>query len=197
MGKLIIFTAPSGAGKTTIVRHLLKVFPNLAFSVSATTRQPRSYEEEGRDYYFVSVSQFRSWIDAGAFAEWQEVYEGQFYGTLHSEISRLWAEGKHIIFDIDVKGAVNLKKTYGDQALSVFVKPPSPEVLFERLNLRRTEDPVSLAKRIAKTKEELSYQNKFDAILVNDVLETALTDAERLVSVFLGIGAKKNLENNP
>ncbi len=196
MGKLIIVTAPSGAGKTTIVRHLLHTFDCLAFSVSATTRRPRSYEVEGKDYYFVSREQFKAWVAADEFAEWEEVYEGVFYGTLRKEINRLWAEGKHIVFDIDVQGALNLKKTYGNQALSVFVKPPSPEILYERLNRRNTEDPSSLAKRIAKAKEELGFQNKFDAIVVNDVLETALSDAVRLVSDFLGIQPMQNLENN-
>lgn len=195
-GKLIIVTAPSGAGKTTIVRHLLHSFDCLAFSVSATTRRPRAYETEGKDYYFTTPDQFKTWAAAGEFAEWEEVYEGLFYGTLRREIHRLWAEGKHIVFDIDVHGAFNLKKIYGDQALSLFVKPPSPEILFERLRRRNTEDPASLAKRIAKAKEELDFQNKFDAIIVNDVLETALSDAVRLVSAFLGVQPVQILEKN-
>lgn len=195
-GKLIIVTAPSGAGKTTIVRHLLHSFDCLAFSVSATTRRPRAYETEGKDYYFTTPDQFKTWAAAGEFAEWEEVYEGLFYGTLRREIHRLWAEGKHIVFDIDVHGAFNLKKIYRDRALSLFVKPPSPEILFERLRRRNTEDPASLAKRIAKAKEELDFQNKFDAIIVNDVLETALSDAVRLVSAFLGVQPVQILEKN-
>lgn len=185
MSKLLIFTAPSGAGKTTITRHLLEKFNFLAFSVSATTRAPREHEKEGRDYYFMSPEEFKQLIKKKAFVEWEEVYEDQFYGTLKKEVTRLWKLGKHILFDVDVKGAKKIKKVYGDQALAVFINPPSEEVLVERLKKRKTEDEKSLKKRIKKATKELKYVNKFDAILVNDVLETALKEAEEVVSAFI------------
>ncbi|MDX2071260.1 MAG: guanylate kinase [Haliscomenobacter sp.] len=185
MSKLIILTAPSGAGKTTIVRHLLNTMPELAFSISATTRERRPDEAEGKDYYYIGVPEFKQLIAEEAFAEWQEVYPDQFYGTLRSEIDRIWATGKHIVFDIDVKGAVNLKNTYPDQSLAIFVKPPSKEALFERLRRRKTENEESLRKRLAKAEEELTFENKFDHILVNDVLEDALDEAQMLVRRFI------------
>jgi len=185
VSKLLIVTAPSGAGKTTIVRHLLQHFSNLAFSVSATTRERRAYEVDGVDYNFISVEDFKARIQAGAFAEWEEVYENQFYGTLRSEIERLWAEGRDIIFDIDVRGAVNLKNSFPEQTLTIFVKPPSPEVLFERLRLRRTESEESLRKRIARASDELTWENKFDVVLVNDVLERVLAEAKAVAASFL------------
>lgn len=184
-GKLLIFTAPSGAGKTTIVRHLLEYFDELDFSVSATNRAMRSHEKDGKDYYFLSTKKFKKKIEKGDFLEWEEVYEDQYYGTLKSEIKRLWKDKKHIIFDIDVRGAKSIKKVYKDQALAVFIKPPSPEILFERLKNRRTETEKSLKKRIARAKKELKYENKFDTILVNDDLEVALKDAEKIVDAFL------------
>lgn len=186
-GKLLIFTAPSGAGKTTIVRHLMDRFDVLDFSVSATSRDPRPGEIYGQDYYFFKPTAFQQLIRDGAFVEWEEVYPGQFYGTLHSELQRLWKERKHILFDIDVQGALNLKKQYQQRALSIFVKPPSLEALFERLRRRQTEDPASLQKRMAKAEEELSFENNFDYILVNDVLDAALVEAENLVHRFLNI----------
>lgn len=185
MSKLVIFTAPSGAGKTTIVRHLLKTMPEMAFSISATTRARRENEVEGKDYYYIGVEAFKKLIAEDAFAEWQEVYPNQFYGTLRREMERIWAEGKHIVFDIDVKGAVNLKLAYPEQSLAVFVKPPSKEALFERLRQRKTENEESLRKRLAKAEEELTFENKFDHILVNDVLETALEEAQNVVRRFL------------
>lgn len=185
-GKLIIFTAPSGAGKTTIVRHLLDTFPQLAFSVSATSRAPRGNEVDGRDYYFLSPEKFRQLIDEKAFLEWEEVYANQFYGTLLSEVERLWGEGKHILFDIDVKGALRLKRKFPERTLSVFVKPPSKEALAERLRGRRTDSPEQIEKRIRKAEEELQFDNQFDVILVNDVLERALQEAVSLVANFLG-----------
>lgn len=185
MSKLVIFTAPSGAGKTTIVRHLLKTMPELAFSISATTRARRENEVEGKDYYYIGVEKFKKLIDEDAFAEWQEVYPNQFYGTLRREMERIWAEGKHIVFDIDVKGALNLKNAYPEQSLAIFVKPPSKEALFERLRQRKTENEESLRKRLAKAEEELTFENKFDHILVNDVLETALEEAQNVVRRFI------------
>ena len=184
-GKLLVFTAPSGAGKTSIVRFLLQNDPRLAFSISACTRERRGGEVNGQDYYFISLGEFREKVAHGEFLEWQEVYENQLYGTLRSEVERLWALGKHVVFDIDVKGALNLKKQFGPQALVVFVKPPSPEVLFERLRNRRTEDEESLRKRFARAAEELEYEDRFDEVLVNDVLEKAQRDALELVDRFV------------
>lgn len=185
MRKLLIFTAPSGAGKTTIVRHLLNRFDRLAFSISATTRQRRPSEVEGKDYYFISKERFQELIAKDAFVEWEQVYEDQFYGTLKREVERLWQDKKHIIFDIDVNGALNIKRTYPQQSLAVFIRPPSQEVLIERLKQRRTEDKKSLEKRIKKVKKELLYQDKFDVVLINDDLGKALKEAERLVINFL------------
>ncbi len=185
MGKLIIVTAPSGAGKTTIVRHLLSTFDALAFSVSATTRQKRIEEEEGKDYYFMDVEKFRSLIEEDAFLEWEEVYENQFYGTLKSEAERLWKAGKHVVFDIDVKGALNLKTVFPERTLTIFVKPPKPEVLVERLKKRKSESEKSLQKRIAKANYELTFEKKFDIVLVNDKLETAFSDVEWIVEKYV------------
>lgn len=184
-GKLVIFTAPSGAGKTTIVRHLLQKIDNLAFSVSATSRAKRNHEQDGLHYYFLNPVDFRNRIEQGEFLEWEEVYTGQYYGTLKSEIERLWNEGKHIIFDIDVKGAVNIKKNYPEESLAVFVKPPSPEILFERLQNRGTETPESYRKRVKRATLELTYEDKFDVALLNDQLEVALKEAEQIVMDFL------------
>jgi guanylate kinase len=186
-GKLIIFTAPSGAGKTTIVRHMLSAFPQLAFSVSATSRDPRPEEVDGQDYYFITPHRFRELIDAGAFLEWEEVYNNQFYGTLLSEVERIWADGKHIVFDIDVKGALNLKHKYPEQTLSIFVKPPSFQSLVERLLKRKTESSEQMQKRIQKAMDEMQFENQFDEILVNDELARTLDEAKSLVSRFLGI----------
>jgi len=185
MSKLIIITAPSGAGKTSIVRRLLEKFDHLAFSISATTREKRPHEIDGVDYYFISHEEFKQRIVKGDFAEWEEVYENQFYGTLKSEIDRIWALGKHIIFDIEVKGAQNIKKEYGDQALAIFIKPPSLEVLIERLESRKTENEKSLKKRIKRAKKELEYENKFDKVLVNDILDDAVLEAESMLETFL------------
>lgn len=185
MSKLLIFTAPSGAGKTTITRHLLKKFDFLAFSVSATTRAARAHEEDGVHYYFLSHDTFKEKIKEKAFVEWEEVYDNQYYGTLKLEIERLWNAGKHILFDIDVQGAKRIKKLYKEQALAVFVQPPSKEILIERLKNRKTEDEKSLKKRIKKATKELKYANKFDTILVNDVLDVALKEAEELVLDFI------------
>jgi guanylate kinase len=186
-GKLIIFSAPSGAGKTTIVRHLLSLPElKLAFSVSAASRAKRPNEIDGKDYYFLSAEEFKRRIAAGDFLEWEEVYEGQYYGTLKSEIDRIHSEGKHVIFDVDVVGGLNIKKQFGKQALAIFVQPPSVNELEKRLRSRSTESEASLAKRIGKATEELAYANRFDVILFNDDLEAAKTKAEDLVRNFIG-----------
>ena len=185
MGKMIIMTAPSGAGKTTIVRHLLKKIDRLSFSVSATTRAPREGEVDGKDYYFLSEKKFRKKIAKGAFAEWEEVYPGKYYGTLKKEIKRVWKEGKDIVFDIEVKGATNIKRIYENKALAIFIKPPSIEELLNRLQKRDTESTNSIKERISRAKEEMTYQNNFDVVLINDVLSLALIEAEEIVQNFL------------
>ena len=185
--KMILFTAPSGAGKTTIVQHLLKTYKELAFSVSATNRAKRDKEKDGKDYYFLSTEKFKKRIKDGDFVEWEEVYENQFYGTLKTEIERLWKKEKHIVFDIDVRGATNIKKLYKDDCLAIFIKPPSLQVLIDRLKNRETETTKSLKKRIARVKREMKYEKKFDKILVNDLLEVALKEAELIVEDFLSI----------
>ncbi len=185
--QLIALTAPSGAGKTTIARHLLKTFDELEFSISATTREKRAHEVDGRDYYFLTKEEFEQKIANDEFVEWEEVYEGQFYGTLKSEIARIRAANKFVIFDIDVKGATSIKRVYGDEAMVVFIKPPSPEILFERLRKRKTETAASLEKRINRARRELTYEDKFDRVLINDDLETALKDAEKLIRKVLKI----------
>ncbi|MBB4078451.1 guanylate kinase [Lewinella aquimaris] len=184
-GKLLIFTAPSGAGKTTIVRHLLQSFDGLAFSVSATTRPARPGEVHGRDYYFLSKEEFMGRVAAGDFVEYEEVYPGRLYGTLHSELHRNWARGNAVVFDIEVKGATNIKAHYPEGSLAVFVAPPSREILFQRLRDRSTEDADSLRVRIARAGEELGYRDRFDRVLVNDDLPTALAEAERITREFL------------
>ena len=184
-GKLLIFTAPSGAGKTTIVRHLLATFAALAFSVSATTRPPRPGEVDGHDYYFLSPTEFARRIAAGDFVEYEEVYPGRFYGTLHSEVARIRAAGRSVVFDIEVKGATNIKKHYPTESLAVFVAPPDRETLFQRLRDRSTEDAESLRVRIARAAEELAYATTFDRVLVNDELTATLAEAERITRDFL------------
>lgn len=185
-GKLLIITAPSGAGKTTIVRHLLETIPELSFSVSATNRPRRPMEINGRDYYFLTTERFREMVEQGAFLEWEEVYTDQYYGTLRSEVSRIRSEGKVVIFDIDVQGALNLKKEYGDQALSIFIQPPSLEALIERLKNRRTEDAKSLQKRIDRATQELTFKDAFDQTIMNDDLNQALSSARKIVREFIG-----------
>ncbi len=185
-GKAVIFSAPSGSGKTTIVRHLLKVIPGLEFSISACTRDKRGRtEQDGKDYYFLSVDEFKQKIDNGEFIEWEEVYPGNYYGTLKSEIARIWQAGKAVIFDVDVKGGVNLKNYFKEKALAVFVKVPSLEVLAERLRARGTEDEESLSERLYKAQFELQFEDRFDATIVNDDLQKALQEAEKLVREFL------------
>lgn len=185
--KHLVFTAPSGAGKTTIVRHLLQHFEELDFSVSATTRSKRGHEVDGKDYYFLSQDTFERKLKNNEFVEYEEVYKGQYYGTLFSEVERIEKNGKHIVFDIDVKGAVSIKKAFGDRVLTVFVKPPSFEILKQRLIDRNTETEEALKTRIARMKEELTFESKFDRVLVNDLLEVTLEEAEHIVANFLSV----------
>jgi guanylate kinase len=185
-GKALIFAAPSGSGKTTIVQHLLRSFPQLGFSISACTRDRRGRNEvHGKDYYFLSQDEFRRKIKEDAFVEWEEVYEGNYYGTLKEEIQRIWDEGKHVIFDVDVKGALNLKKYFGEKALAIFVKVPSLEALQARLNDRGTETRESLSRRLYKAQFEMGFADKFDRVLLNDDLKRAVAEAEDLVDAFL------------
>ncbi|MEQ9306716.1 MAG: guanylate kinase [Marinoscillum sp.] len=185
-GKAVIFCAPSGAGKTTIVRHLIERIHSLKFSISATTRPIREgVESHGVDYFFYSTSEFQNKLSNGELYEWQEVYPGAFYGTLRSEVDRIWSEGNHVIFDIDVVGGVNLKKILGDRALAIFVNAESVEVLRERLTKRNTETAESLEKRIGKAVREMQYADKFDYILINRDLNDAVREAEALILKFL------------
>ena len=185
-GKLIIFSAPSGSGKTTIVKHLLAENTNLGFSISACTRDRRGRaEENGKDYYFLTPEDFKQKIDEGEFVEWEEVYTGAFYGTLKSEIQRLWDSGKHVLFDVDVQGGLKLKEFYGDKALAVFVKVPDEETLRERLIGRGSETEESLSKRLFKVHFEMSFQNRFDVVLLNDDLNESLKKAQTLVDNFI------------
>ncbi len=183
--KVVIFSAPSGAGKTTLVHRLMEKVPGLSFSVSATSRAPRKGEKNGVDYYFLTVEEFKKKIDEGAFIEWEEVYPGQYYGTLASEVERLANEGKTVVFDVDVLGGINIKRIFGDNALAIFVKPPSPEVLEQRLKKRSTEDEESLKKRLARAKKELEYEKEFDKVIINDDLECAVKEVVETVTGFL------------
>ena len=184
--KVIIFSAPSGAGKSTIVNHLLAQYPELEFSISATSRAPRGQEQHGVEYYFFSTDEFRQLIAEDSFVEYEEVYAGSFYGTLKSEVDRIWAKGHTIIFDIDVQGGVNLKRIFGDQAFSIFIQAPSVEVLRERLVGRGTDTPEAIEKRVAKAASEMEFAaGKFDYTLINDDLQTALAEAENIVDGFL------------
>lgn len=181
-GKLIIFSAPSGAGKTTIVHHLLKTFPDkIAFSISATTRQARGDEQHEKDYYFITKDEFLHKVAKHEFVEFEEVYSGTFYGTLKSEIQRIWDEGKSVIFDLDVEGGLRLKKKYEEDALAIFVQPPSLEVLIERLTGRGTDASDKIKERIIKAEKELAYAPKFDVILNNFDLATACKEAEEML----------------
>ncbi|WMN11931.1 guanylate kinase [Marivirga salinae] len=186
-GKAIIFSAPSGAGKTTIVQHLLDKHPELGFSISACTRDKRGRTEvDGVDYYFLTPEEFKNRIDKDEFVEWEEVYEGNFYGTLKEEVQRIWDSGKAVIFDVDVKGGLKLKKYFGDDALAVFVKVPSLEVLEERLKNRNSESSSSLSQRLYKAKFEMTFEKEFDVTLVNKDLPTSLKKAEDMVAGFIG-----------
>lgn len=184
-GKVIIFSAPSGSGKTTIVKHLLSTNSNLAFSVSATTRQPRPNEVNGKDYYFLTNTDFLQRVQNNEFAEYQEVYPGTYYGTLRSEVERIWAAGKVVVFDVDVVGGLNLKRIWGHSALAVFVKPPSIAVLQNRLRDRATETEQDLEKRINKALSELQFETQFDVVLINDRLDETFEKAQQLLQDFL------------
>ena len=185
MRKLVIFSAPSGSGKTTIVRELLKRFPQFEFSISATSRQPRGAEQNGVDYHFMTNEEFKERVERGEFVEWEEVYAGTCYGTLRSEMERIWAKGNVIIFDVDVMGGINLKKLFGDDACSMFIMPPSVEELERRLRGRGTDSEEVIQKRIAKAEFELSKAPEFDYVVVNDILEDAVNEAETIISQFL------------
>lgn len=184
-GKLVIFSAPSGAGKTTIVNRLLKDIPVLEFSISASSRQKRKGEIDGRDYYFFSVDEFQQKIKNNEFIEWEEVYDGNYYGTLKSEIERIWHKGKHVVFDVDVNGGLNIKNQFGNKALAIFVMPPKLKDLEFRLRSRSTETDRSIRQRMAKAEQEIGFSLKFDRILVNQDLETAVANAKNIVNTFL------------
>jgi guanylate kinase len=185
-GKAFIFSAPSGSGKTTIVKHLLKTNNNLEFSISACTRDKRGRNEKnGQDYHFLTTEEFKQKIDDDAFIEWEEVYPGNFYGTLKSEIERIWQSGKSVIFDVDVKGGLSLKQYFKEQALAIFVRVPSLEVLSDRLGSRASETPESLSQRLYKARFELEFEDKFDLTILNSKLETSLAEAQRAVDDFL------------
>ena len=189
--KAVIISAPSGAGKTTIVRHLLSEFPGLEFSVSACSRPKRGKEEEGKDYYFITTDQFRDKISRDEFIEWQEVYPGSYYGTLKSEMDRIWSEGKTPIFDVDVFGGINLKKYFGDTALAIFIQPPSREELENRLRHRGTENEKNIQTRLNKVDKELTYAGTFDRIIVNDEFPSSSSKVTELVAEFLDSGIQK------
>ncbi|MDY3979715.1 MAG: guanylate kinase [Tidjanibacter sp.] len=185
MGKLIIFSAPSGSGKTTIVHRLMQRIGDLEFSVSATSRQPRGSERNGKDYYFLSPDEFDHRIAEGCFVEWEEVYAGTKYGTLRSEMERIWNAGHTILFDVDVKGGIRLKRLFGQDALSLFIMPPSVEELRRRLEGRGTDSAEKIEQRIGKAQEELSYASQFDRIVVNDCLEAAVDEIEVIIEQFI------------
>lgn len=184
-GKLIIISAPSGSGKTTIVNHLLSRDMNLTFSVSATSRQPRPGEKDGKNYFFLTKEEFKKKVDNGEFLEWEEVYEGIYYGTLKSEVDKKRKSGNNIIFDVDVVGGLNIKKIYGEEALAIFIKPPSVKELRKRLQNRSTESSGKIDMRVNKAKKELLFAGRFDAVIINDNLQVALKEAEKLVRDFI------------
>ncbi len=184
-GKAIIFSAPSGAGKTTIVKRLLEAKIPLAFSISACSRLKRENEKNGEDYHFLSVLEFKKKIENNEFIEWEEVYENNFYGTMKKEIEKIWESGKHVVFDVDVVGGISLKKYFGNNAISIFINPPSLEILFERLTKRATDNKSSLQKRMNKASEEIKYKNQFDKIITNDKLDIAFNETINVVENFI------------
>lgn len=184
-GKMVIISAPSGAGKTTIVKHIISQVPTLGFSVSATSRKPRSDEVDGVDYYFLTSEDFRKRIDSGEFFEWEEVYPDHYYGTPKSEINRIWNQGKHIIFDVDVMGGRNLKRLSGDSSISLFIMPPSIKELENRLRLRAKDSEEKIRIRVEKAVEEISYASDFDTIIINDDIESAKSEAVTIILNFL------------
>lgn len=190
-GKLVIISAPSGAGKTTIVNYLLKRDPDLEFSVSATTRAPRGKEKDGKEYYFITTEDFKQKIRNDEFTEWQEVYKDNFYGTLKSEIERIWTRKKHVVFDVDVKGGINLKKIFGPKAISIFIKPPSVKELEKRLLRRATDNKSKIRVRVEKAIEEMKLADEFDHIVINDNLERAQKNVYELVKSFLNKDSNK------
>ena len=185
-GKLVIFSAPSGAGKSTLVNYLLPHFPQLSFSISATSRAPRGQEEDGKDYYFLSSEDFQNRVAQDELLEWEEVYAGTYYGTLRSEVDRIWSEGKVVVFDIDVVGALNLKKQFGDRALALFVQAPSVEVLEQRLRGRATDNEEKIQQRVAKATIEMARAPEFDKVVINDDLDTAKAESLAILKNFLG-----------
>lgn len=185
MEKVIIFSAPSGSGKTTLVKHALEVVSELEFSISCTTRQPRGTEVQGVDYHFLSPDEFRAKIAEDAFVEYEEVYTDKYYGTLKSEVEKIWTKGKVVIFDVDVKGGISLKKYFGEKALSIFIEPPSIAELERRLISRATDDAETIKTRVAKAEEELSYANQFDVIVINENLDEAKEKVESLIKEFI------------
>ena len=184
-GKLIIFSAPSGSGKTTIVKELLKIFPQFEFSISATSRSPRGQEQDGIDYFFLSQEEFQAKVKADEFVEWEEVYNGTCYGTLKSEMERIWSKGNVIIFDVDVMGGINLKRIFGENACSIFIMPPSIEVLRERLIGRGTDSAETIEKRVAKAAFEISKADEIDNIVINDILADAVAQTKVIIEEFL------------
>ena len=184
-GKLVIFSAPSGAGKSTLVNYLLPQFPQLSFSISATSRSPRGKEEHGKDYYFLSSEEFNARVAQDELLEWEEVYAGTYYGTLKSEVQRIWSEGGVVVFDIDVVGALNLKRQFGERALALFVQAPSIEVLEKRLRGRGTDSEEKISERIDKAAQEMSRAPEFDKVVVNDDLETAKAESVAILRAFL------------
>ncbi len=183
--KVLIFSAPSGSGKTTLVKHCLENFPELEFSVSCTTRNLRGTEQNGIDYYFISPEDFRKKISENAFVEYEEVYEDKYYGTLKSEVERIWKSGKTVIFDVDVKGGISLKKYFGEKALSIFIMPPSILELERRLITRATDDKETIKTRVKKAAEEMTFQNEFDKIIINTDLDKAKKDIVKIVKSFI------------
>ncbi len=183
--KLIVISAPSGSGKTTLIRHLLSELPVFEFSISATTRPARTGETNGKDYYFLTVEEFKKRIEQQLFIEWEEVYEGRFYGTLKSEITRIASANKTVIFDVDVKGGINIKKLYGDKALSIFIQPPSIEILEARLKHRATDSENDIKARVDKAALEISFSSQFDRIIINNDIDTAKTELVSIVKEFL------------